>query len=315
MNVYKTHTDHQADVQLSFFVQIPQGTPIELEIKVESAQYSFYLNNAILKQIEQARKIGCSLYLPPKLLAYLWYYSCFSDEICFSKNSMQYKKLVITKKSFKIFDNSFLVNFINLFWRKSLQNKSNLQNGLTFNSYYREDISALYLWKEQDIVLQSNILFYGDIIHKIRSDFIQNPECLNIVYVHYWLIEEILNSFRTKLNLLAWELASLFPAAFFVLKLNLALSLSIFTGLVTSFVFATIRYWLVNQLPRWTSINSQYRNWLAWGVTCVTSSIFLFTPTDFLLLLLLSLLGPLLQRFFSFIVGQIGKGFMRWLLA
>ncbi|MEH1836268.1 MAG: hypothetical protein V7L29_30505 [Nostoc sp.] len=314
MKAYKTHTDHQADLQLSFFVQIPQGIPIELEIKVEPAQYSFYLNQAVLRQIEQARKIGCSLYIPPKLLAYLWYYNYFSDNICFSNNTVQYKKLVIPKKYFQIFDNTFIVSFIKLFWSKSLQKKSILQYGLTFNSYYREDTSALYFWKEQDIVLQSNVLFYGDIIHKIRSSFLQNPECLNIVYVHYWLIEQILSYLRTKLNLLAWELASLFPATFLAWKLHLVqLLLSILAGLVISFIFATIRYWLVNQLPRWTFIKSQYRNWLAWGLTCLTPSI--FSRSDFLFLLFLSLLGPLLQWVFSFILGQVGKGFMRWLLA
>ncbi|AVH72339.1 hypothetical protein [Nostoc sp. 'Lobaria pulmonaria (5183) cyanobiont'] len=311
MNAYKIHTDHQTDVQLSLFLQIPQGTPIELEIKVEPGQYTFYLNKSVLKQVEEAREIGYSLYIPPKLLAYLWYYSCFSDKIYFSNNTRPYKKLVITKKNFKIFGNTFIVNFLNLLWSKSLQNKSTLQYGLTFNSSYREDTSALYFGKEQDIVLQSNILFDGDIIHKIRSDFIQNPQCLNIVYVHYWLIEQILSYLRTKLNLLAWELASVLPAAFLVWKLHL--SLSILAWLVISFVFATIRYWLVNQLARWTFIRYQYRNWLAWGLTCVISSI--FTPTNFLYLLFLSLLGRLLQRVFSFIVGQIGKFFMRWLLA
>ncbi|MEH2167067.1 MAG: hypothetical protein V7K41_10425 [Nostoc sp.] len=312
MNADKTHTDNEGDVQLSFFVQMPQGTPIELEIKVEPGQYAFYLNKTVLKQIEEARKIGCSLYIPPKLIAYLLYYNCFSD------NTVQYQKLVVAQKHFKvfkIFDDTFIVSFIKLVWSKSLQNKSILQYGLTFNLYYREDTSALYLWKEKDIILQSNVLFYGDIIHKIRNDFIQNPRCLNIVYVHYWLIEQILSYLRTKLNLLAWELASLFPAAFFAWKLHLALSLSVLIGLVASFVFATIRYWLVNQLPQRTSISYQYRNWLAWGLTCVTSSIFIFTPADFLFLLFLSLIGPLLQWFFSFIVGQIGKLFMRWLLA
>ena len=312
MNAYKTYTDNQADVQLSFFLQISQGTPIELEIKVEPGQYAFYLNKAVLKQIEEARKIGCSVYIPPKLIAYLFYYNCFSD------NTMQYQKLVVAKKNFKtlkLFDDTFIVSFIRLFWSKLLQNKSTLQYGLTFNLYYKEDTSALYLWKEEDIVLQSNVLFYGDIIHKIRSDFIPNPQCLNIVYVHYWLIEQILGCLRTKLNLLAWELASLFPAAFFACKLHLAFSLSILVGLVTFLIFATIRYWLVNQLPKWTSINSQNRNWLAWGLSCVTSSIFMFTPSDFLFLLFLSLIGPLLKWVFSFIVGQFGKVFIRWLLA
>ncbi|MBN3923405.1 hypothetical protein [Nostoc sp. NMS4] len=311
MNADKIQTVCDADVQLSFFVQIPQGTPIELEIKVEPGYYTFYLNKAVLKQIEEARKIGCSLYIPPKLIAYLLYYNCFSD------NAVPSQKLVSSKKNFKLFkffDDTFIVSFVKLVWNKSLRNKSTLQYGLTFNFYYRDDTSS-YLWKEQDIVLQSNVLFYGDIIHKVRSDFIQNPECLNIVYVHYWLIEQILSFLRTKLNLLAWELASLFPAAFFTWKLHLAVSLSILVGLVTSFVFATIRYWLVNQLPKWTYMSSQYRNWLAWGITCVSSSIFLFTPTNFLFFLFLSLLGPLLQKVFSFVVGKIGKGFMRWLLA
>ncbi|MFW9259354.1 hypothetical protein RRG12_11595 [Nostoc sp. CALU 546] len=319
MKAYKTHTNNEDDVQLFFFVQIPQGTPIELEIKVEPGQYTFYLNRAVLKQIEEARKIGCSLYVPPKLLAYIWYYNCFRDKIYFSQNTVQDKKLVINKKIFKIFDDTFIVSFIKLFWNKSLQNKLALQYGVTFNFYYQEDTSGLYFWKEQDIVLQSNVLFYGDIIHKIKSDFIQNPECLNIVSVHYWLIEQILSYLRTKLNLFAWELASLFPATFFAWKLHLAqsltLSLSILAGLVTSFVFAIVRYWLVNQLPRWTSISSQSRNWLAWGLTCITSSIFVFTLNDFLFLLFLSLIGPLLKWVFSIIVGQIGKGFMRWLLA
>ncbi|MBD0385079.1 MAG: hypothetical protein ICV54_00745 [Nostoc sp. C3-bin3] len=318
MNAYKTYTDHQVDVQLSFLVQIPQGTPIELEIKVEPGQYSFYLNKIVLKQIEAARKIGGSVYIPPKLLAYLWYYNCFSDNIYFKKNTVTSNNLIISKKNFKIFDNTFIVNFIKLLWSKSLQKKSTLQYGLTFNFYYREDTSALYFWKEEDIVLQSNVLFYGDIIHKIKSNFIQNPECLNVVYVHYWLIEQILGYLRTKLNLLAWELASLLPAAFLAWKLplvqSLTISLSILAGLVISFVFATIRYWLVNQLPRWTSIGSYYRNWLAWGLTCVTSGIFL-SPTNFLFLLFLSLLGPLLQWIFSFLLGQVGKGFLRWLLA
>ncbi|MHC5740920.1 MAG: hypothetical protein ACYTXT_03250 [Nostoc sp.] len=314
MNAEKMHTDNEADVQLSFFVQIPQGTPIELEIRVEPGQYTFYLNKTVLKQIEQAREIGCSLYIPPKLLAYIWYYNCFSDKICFNKKATPDNKLVITKKNFKIFDDTFIVTFLKLFWSQSLQKKSTLQYGFTFNSSYREYTSDLYLWKQQDIVLQSNVLFYGDIIHKIKSDFIKNPECLNIVDLHYWLIEKILSCLRTKLNLFTWEIASLLPATFFAWKLHLAFSLSILAGLVTSFVFATIRYWLVSQLPRWTYISSQYRNWLAWGVTCVTSSIFIFTPTNFFFLLLLSLIGPLLQWVFSLIVGKIGKVFMRWLL-
>ncbi|MEH2242999.1 hypothetical protein [Nostoc sp.] len=322
MKAYKTHTDHQSDVQLSFFVQIPQSTPIELEIKVEPAQYTFYLNNAVLKQIEQARRIGCSLYIPPKLLAYLWYYNCFSDNICFNKNTVQYNKLVIAKKNFNVFNNTFIVNFIKLLWSKSLQKKSTLQYGLTFNSYYREDTSALYFWKEQDIVLQSNILFYGDMIHKIRSDLIQNPECLNIVYVHYWLIEQILNYLRTNLNLLVWEIASLFPAGFVVYNLHRAnWMLLIFAWLGLTILFASTRYVLVNQLQRCTSINSKFINRLIWTLICLIPSVVVgatssFSNVNALLLPLSSLIAPkLAQYILSFIGPRVWKLLIRRFLS
>ncbi|MEH2295090.1 hypothetical protein [Nostoc sp.] len=322
MNPYQTHTDYQADVQLSFFVQIPQSTPIELEIKVEPGQYTFYLNMAVLKQIEQARKIGCSLYIPPKLLAYLWYYNCFSDNICFSNNPVQYNKLVINKKKLKPFENTFIVSFIKLLWSKSLQNKSTLQHGLTFNFYYREDTSALYFWKEQDIVLQSNILFYGDIIHKIRSDFIQNPECLNITYLHYWLIEQILNYLRTNLNLLVWEIASLFPAGFVVYNLYLAnVMISIFAWIGLTILFATTRYVLVNQLQRGTSINSKFINRLIWTLICLIPSVVVGATSGFsnvyaLLLPLLSVIAPqLVECILSFISPRVWRLIIRRFLS
>ena len=321
MNAYKTHTDHQADVQLSFFLQIPEATPIELEIKVEPGRYTFYLNQAILKQIEQAREIGYSLYIPPKLLAYLWYYNCFNDKTWFSNNTVQSNKLVITKKKFQIFDNTFIVNFIRLLWSKALQSKSILQYGLTFNSYYKEDASALYFWQEQDIVLQSNVLFYGDIIHKIRSDFIQVPECLNIVYVHYWLIEQILSCLRTKLNLLAWELASMFPAGFVVCNLYPAnWMLLIFAWLGLTILFATTRYVLVNQLQRRTSINSKFINRLIWTLICLISSVVSVATNSFskvnALLLLLSFIAPKLAEYIlNFIGPRVWKFIIRRFLS
>ncbi|MDZ7949630.1 hypothetical protein [Nostoc sp. DedQUE09] len=320
MNAEKTHTDNEADVQLPFFVQIPQGTPIELEIKVEPGQYTFYLNKTVLKQIAEAREIGCSLYIPPKLLAYLWYYNCFSDKICFNKNATPYTKLVVNKNNFKIFDNTFIVNFIKLFWSKSLQNKSRLQYGLTFNSYYREDTSALYFWKEQDIILQSNILFYGDIIHKIRSDFIQNPQCLNIVYVHYWLIEQILSCLRTQLNLLVWEIAFLFPAGFLVYNLHLAnWMLVIFAWLGLTILFATTRYIVVNQFQSRTSINSKFINRLIWTLICFIPSVVVattsFSNLTALFLPLFSLITPkFVEYILSFTWGRVVKLIMRPLL-
>ncbi|MBD6618020.1 hypothetical protein FNW02_19870 [Komarekiella sp. 'clone 1'] len=306
-----THLDNQADVIVSSFLEIAQGTSFEL--KIEQSQYSFYLNETVIKQIQLAQKTGYSLYIPPKLLVPLWYCASFSTHL-----DMQGEESEIVIKQIRNFDVVFIVNILRLFLRKSLQDKTTLQCGLTFNSYYKQDTSASVDYKDQDIVLQSTIILNGDIFHKIRKDFLQNSNCSIIVSAHYWLTDQLLSYLRTNLNLLAWELISLFPAGFLAWKLYLVKSvgvfLSIFVWLGIFIVFATIRYLLVNQLQKRTSINSEYINWLVWGVTCLTPSIFL-NYIDFLLLLFLSLIGPLLKRVFSFILLQVGKRIMRWVLS
>jgi len=311
MNANRTHIDNQADVILSFFLQIAQGTLFEL--KIEQAQYSFYLNETVVEQIQLAQKTGSSLYIPPSLLVPLWYCASFSNHL-----DVQDKEPKIVRKQVRTFDIIFIVNLLRSFRSKSLQNKTTLQSGLTFNSYYRQDVSASVDYKDQDIVLQSTIIFNGDIFHKVRKDFLQNSNCSTIVSAHYWLTDQLLSYLKTNLNLMAWELASLFPASFLAWKLHLVesvgVALSIFAWLGISIVFATIRYLLVNQLQRRTSINPKYINWLTWALSCLTPSIFLHY-TDFLLLLFLSLVGPILKRAFSFILSQVAKRIMRWLLS
>ncbi len=302
MNVDRIHTDNQADVKLSYFLQIPGGTRFEL--KIEQAQYTFYLNETVVNEIQQAQKTGSSLYIPPGLLVPLWYCTCFSN------NLVQERKSEILRKQVPIFDVIFIVNLIKLFLSKTLQGETTLQSGITLNSYY-----------DQGIVLQSIIIFNGDIFHKIRRDFLLNSNCSTIVSAHYWLTEQLLSYLQTSLNLLTWELASLFPAGFLVWKSflveSVGVALSIFAWLGISIVFATIRYLLVNKVEKWIPINSKYLNWLVWGLTCFTPSIFFnsLNYTDFLLLLFLSLLGPLLERAFSFILSQVAKRLMRWLLS
>ncbi|MBW4687473.1 MAG: hypothetical protein KME40_20765 [Komarekiella atlantica HA4396-MV6] len=306
-----THLDNQADVIVSSFLEIAQGAAFEL--KIEQSQYSFYLNETVIEQIQLAQKTGSSLYIPPSLLVPLWYCASFSNHL-----DMQSREPEVVIKQIRTFDVIFIVNLLRLFLRKSLQDKTSLQCGLTFNSYYRQDTSASVDYKDQDIVLQSTIILNGDIFHKIRKDFLQNSNCSIVVSAHHWLTEQLLSYLRTNLNLLAWELASLFPAGFLAWKLYLVKSvgvlLSIFAWLGIFLVFATIRYLLVNQLQKRTSINSEYLNWIVWGMTCLTPSIFL-NYIDFLLLLFLSLIGPLLKRAFSFILSQVGKRIIRWFLS
>jgi hypothetical protein len=312
MNANSTHLDNQANVILSSFLQIAQGTYFEL--KIEQAQYSFYLNETVVEQIQLAQKMGYSLYVPPSLLVPLWYCAIFSNHAV----DVRGREPEIVRKYVRTFDVIFILNLLKLFLSKSLQDKTTLQCGLTFNSYYKPATSALIDYKDQDIVLQSTIIPNGDIFHKIRRDFLQNSNCSAIVSAHYWLTEQLLSYFRNNLSLLTWELASLFPAGFLAWKSHLVkqvgVPLSILAWLLIFVVFVTIRYLLVNQLQKWTSINSKYLNWFVWVITCLTPSIFL-DYTDFLFLLFLSLLGPLLERVFSFILSQVGKRIIRWLLS
>lgn len=82
MNANITKTDNQGDVVLSLFLQVPQGDRFQL--KVERSQCSFYLNETVVEQIQQAQKTGVSLYIPPKVIIPLWYYACFGNNVVFA---------------------------------------------------------------------------------------------------------------------------------------------------------------------------------------------------------------------------------------
>ncbi len=158
----------------------------------------------------------------------------------------------------------------------------------------------------------------GDIFHKIRRDFLQDTNCLIIVSAHYWLTEQLLSYLRKKLNLLAWELASFAPTSFVAEKLYQAkagILLSIFAWLIAAIVFAIFRYTLANKLQRFTSIDSKYVNWIAWGITCLIPSVILSSAVNVLLFVLVSLIVPLLVKWvLNFILPRIGQSTIRWLL-
>lgn len=310
MNAKITKTNNQADVILSLFLQVPQGDRFEL--KVERSQFSFYLNDTVVEQIQQAEKTGISLYIPPKLIIPLWYYACFSNNVVFGKT-----KQITEKQVSNFFYLTIVVNIIKSLLSRTARDKTSLQSGLSsglsFNSYYEQAESASDIYQEKDIILQSTVLIHGDIFHKIKLDFMQNSNCSKIVSAHYWLTEQILNCFRTKLNLLVWEIASLFPAGFLVSHLHLKnWILSIFALLGFTILFATTRYVLVNQLQRRSSINSKLINWLIWTVIClipiIVGAISSFRDVKSLLLPFLSLIAPKLAEYIlSFIRPRIWK--------
>ncbi|MBH8551173.1 hypothetical protein I8751_02000 [Nostocaceae cyanobacterium CENA357] len=303
MAVDNTIADKQAGVTFSCYLQIPQGAAFEL--KFEQGQYNFYLNAIVVAQIQQAQKTGCSLYIPPRLLVTLWYYSFFNNPENLSNKSQ----------------NSYIVLIINIFrllLSKPLSKKTNLQSGFTFNCYYQELQIAASVCDKSDILLQSTVFLSGDIFYKIRRDFLQDPNCLIIVSAHYWLTEQLLSYLRKKLNLLAWELASFAPTSFVADKLYQAkagILLSIFAWFVATIVFAIIRYVIANKLQRFTSIDSKYVNWIAWGITCLIPSVILSSAMNVLFFVLLSVFVPLLVKWvLRFILPRIGKFTMRWLL-
>ncbi len=303
--------NNQADIVLSLSLQVPQGDRFEL--KFEQSQCSFYLNQTVVEQIQQAQKTGVSLYIPPELIIPLWYYTCFSN------NHVPGNNKETTEKQFnKFFYLIIVVNIFKSFLSKNTQSKINLNSGLTFNSYYKQAQSASDAYEYQDIILQSTVLLHGDIFHKIKWDFMQNSNCSTIVSAHYWLIEQLLNCFRTNLNLLVWELASLFTAGLVAYNIYPAnLMLSIFACIGFTILFVITRYVLVNQLQRRTSINSKFINWFTWTLICLIPNVVVVAISGFsnvkaLLLPFLSLIAPkLAESILHFIGPRVGKLIMR----
>ncbi|MCC5647744.1 hypothetical protein LC607_33515 [Nostoc sp. CHAB 5824] len=302
MNADIAKTDNQADVGLSLFLQVPQGDRFEL--KVEQSQCSFYLNEAVVEQIQQAQKTGVSLYIPPKLIITLWYYAFLSHNVV-----LENKKEIIQKKFHQVFYIIVIFDILKFFISKSARSQTALQSGITLNSYYKQAQLASDAYEDKDIILQSTVLLHGDIFHKIKWDLMQNSNCSTIISSHYWLSEQILNCFRTKLNLLVWEVASLFPAGFVIYNLHPKNGiLSIFAWIGFTILFATTRYILVNQLQRLTSINSKFINRLAWTLICLIPSVLVAATSGFsdvksLLLPFSSLIAPKLAEYILSLIG------------
>ncbi|MBD2342936.1 hypothetical protein [Anabaena subtropica] len=318
-------TNNLADLTVAIALQIPQGTSLQLQ--VNQTHYSFYLNQQVVEQIQQAKNTGIPLDIPPKVLIPLWYYTCFSHNVVPTDEAEITSKVVT--KSYII----FLVNILKAFGNKSLQKNTTLQPGFTFTSYYQlEQLPSVNDYK-QDRVLQSVVLFHGDILHKIKWDFIQNNlDCQKIIAAHYWLTEQILSALRSKLNLLVWEISSLVTSGFLtwnISKLDLLylgsnIIFLIILWLVITVVFISVRYVFVKQLQKNTTIKYQYLNWLSWGITCIIPilSLTIFSMSKGMIhtsTVLLPFIPPLIplvaKRSLNFILPLLGKLMIRRLLS
>jgi hypothetical protein len=186
---------------------------------------------------------------------------------------------------------------------------------------------------EQDCILQSVVLFHGDIIHKIQRDFIDNnANSSKIIAAHYWLTEQVLSSLRNRLNLLVWELSSLVAGYFYTwnlysLKVPYLGNKILFFGLIGLGITVTIalsRSSLAGQLQKRTNISYKYLNWLSWGITCIVPIIFLITLSisqgmisiNTVLLPFVPSVTPLVAKsFLGFFWRRVGKLIVRYVMS
>lgn len=310
---------NQADTAISLFLQIPQGD--RLEIWIRESQYNFCLNATIVAQIQQAQKTGSTLYIPLNLLIPLWYYTCISYNVVpEAKNPI--KKLNSSAKipSLPIFYIRLIWNISKIIFNKRFRQEIILQTELTFNSYYQQEEFAVTI-KDAEPILQSIIFLDGDIFHKIQKDFLEkNSQLSNVISAHYWLCEQVLNYFQTNLNLLVWEVAAFVPAGFLAHDLYPKnWGLSIITWVVAIIGFVTIRFWLIGQRQKLTSINSKYLDYFVWELFCLIPAainIVRDNSLQALIIMVLSLLlPPVSKHFLALIWPQVGKLLMRRLLS
>lgn len=318
MNIVSTKTDNRkrkkADAAISILLQIPQGD--RFQIQVTQSQYHFCLNETIVQQIQQAKKAGSDLYIPPSLLISLLYYTFISHnqvtrllvvEDGVEKNHIQPLKSVAKKQYLPVFYIALISNLFQVAFNRKFRQQLSFQTEITFNSYYNQ---------EEYPVVQSNIFLHGDIFHKIQKDFLEkNSDCSIVISAHYWLTEQILSYFRKNLNLLVWEIAAFVPAAVLVYNLH-QLNLISFIGATIAIIFS--RPVLVNILERIPAIKSKYLNDWAWWITCTISSVIGntqgWTNIYSLLMFFLSCLTPeIVKQILRLIWPQVGKLMIRLL--
>ncbi|HEY9804393.1 MAG TPA: hypothetical protein V6D25_28935 [Leptolyngbyaceae cyanobacterium] len=318
-------TNNFADVAVAISLPIPQGDILQLQ--VEQSHYTFYLNQQIVEQIQQAKITGISLEIPPKLLLSLWYYACFNHNFVPASKGQDNTNKSVTK-SYTL----FVVNILKAFWNKSLQKTTNLPAGFTFTSYYQGEEFSVADSPQQDCVLQSVVLLHGDILHKIKRDFLQyNLDCQKVISAHYWLTEQILGGLRSSLNLLVWELSSLVTSLFLTwnifdlnipyLRINIIIFILIW--LFLTILIASARYFFANRLREDNSINNQYWHRLSWWISGILPSIFLIIfnigrEKIYISTVLLSLIAPLMPTVaklsLNFIVPKLGRFVVRRLI-
>lgn len=149
--------------------------------------------------------------------------------------------------------------------------RKHFQSGLTFYCYYNKTIENSQIPQgsfnqvQRKIILRSVLSLDGDIIHQVRKDFLQEPNCEGIASAYYWLSEQLLASVQINFNLIAWVIAAMFNSpvisilwvvqkgVFAFLPLVLLVTLSILLIL-----FNKTYYWFKNRFIHYFHISNYF---------------------------------------------------------
>jgi hypothetical protein len=321
-NYQKPDLNYSLNYSFLFPWQFPQNNGQEnccLEVKAEEGAYSFYLNTTILEKIAQLKLQGISLDIPKGLLLNLWYYSIF-DSAVDRDEDYHNSADIYPHPQLSILIYFFLVKTWKILTSQNHNKTIKFQSGFTFNSYYQST---------ENILMQSTILFDGDIIQKISQDLINNEDASKIVNSHYWLTEQVTKCLRINLNSVYWFVSAMFPAAVIIWKISSGMSLwlsiliSILGWIIIFLVLGTLSLLIVSQLKKLLvriknkSVDKFIEpviSWLVWVGTNLVININVFSRNSVLLLAnsLFMLLLPSLLKYFLPKVGKyLFKVFMK----
>lgn len=270
-------------------LQVPQGDYFTVQIK--ESQYSFYLNENIVQQIQLAQQTGGTLYIPPQLIIPLIYYACFTyhevnehldDAPADNKYNINQS---VSKSNYGrqkiqgiIIIFSILLNCLKLVFNKSFREQTTFQSAFTFNSYYLDNLSSDNINEAEQLILQSNIFLNGDIFHKIQQTFWEsNSNISTIISAHYWLSEQILSYFQNNLSLIVGEITALIYAAILALNIlpisllpqNLALLPILIVAMIFLYYINSLIEDILRNIPekRWSFLQAENLNNVAWLIT------------------------------------------------
>jgi hypothetical protein len=320
-NYQKPDLNYSLNYGFLFPWQFPQNNGQDnccLEVKAEEGAYSFYLNRTILEKIAQLKLQGISLDIPKGLLLNLWYYSIFDSLVDRDEN---YDKSVdiYQHPQLSVLIYFFLVKTWKILTSQNRNKTIKFQSGFTFNSYYQSTENQHF--DNLNIMMQSTILFDGDIIQKISQDLINNGDASGIVNSHYWLTEQVTKCLRSNLNSVYWFVSAIFPAAVITWKISSGMSLwlsiliSTLGWIIIFLVLGTLSLLIISQLKK---LLVRIRNksvdkfiepvisWLVWVVTNLVISVNVFSH-DSVSLIENSLLMLFIPNVLKSLLPKVGK--------